>query len=194
MKTVENEKNSGKVFEGEENEVQNSDYEYYDDSQLNGTLFYADVRDLLNCTGGKKDVKTDPKADEITTSTSALPATKIYTTSNKPTTTTKPVPISTVGYKPSKVTNQGLLDLAVIETTTAKVTEKVITTTRLVTISPKPDEVFEHMASDEAKPDRIKAHRSIQDEVKPNELKGHGHRDACATTVLLLLFCVRLGL
>ncbi|KAJ0175989.1 hypothetical protein K1T71_008163 [Dendrolimus kikuchii] len=192
MKTVDTEKNSGKVFDGEENEVQNSDYEYYDESQLNGTLFYADVRELLNCTGDKKHVQTDTKADEIKTSTTTSEVNKITTTTVS-TTGAKPVSISTTEYRPSKITNQGLLDLSVIDTTTAKVTEKVVTTTKLVTVSAKPDDAFDHMASDEAKPDKIKAHRSIQDEVKPNELKGSGHRNACATAVMLLLLCVRLG-
>lgn len=125
------------------------DYEYYDDTQLNGTLFYVDIRDLLNCT------------DNSTAHT---------------TTTVKPV-------VEEESRDQGM-DIAIdseMKTNEIIQSEKnkrgndevsrqdSFTTTRLVTVSAKPEDskIYDNMASDEAKPEKgLKAHRSIQDEPK----------------------------
>lgn len=152
-KASEYEKVNQQMFEDEDPQYQGNDYEYYDDTQLNGKLFYLDVRHLLKC---KKDLK-------LAGTGTALP-TKVPTS---PTTTT----IKTI-------TNLSLFD-----TTTHSnnfKTDKTkrgfrneirdVTTTRLATVSAKPADakIYENMASDEAKPEnKMKTHRSIQNENKP---------------------------
>lgn len=158
-KTTETADKSPQALEQDDPQVQ--DYEYYDETQLNGKLFYLDVRDLLNCDNNTKintDVNTSPALQ-----------TKEDTS-----------PTSTTTYK---VTNQGLLDLSLIDTTTTTVdttaigmkaatnkreknVDKDFTTTRLATVSAKPVEskIYEDMASDEGRPDKIKANRSVQEE------------------------------
>ncbi|GBP59287.1 Connectin [Eumeta japonica] len=66
-KLQETDKGSGAALEegpvaksGDENE-----YEYYDETQLDGKLFYTDVRDLLNCTR-RPQMTTTPPIDVVT--------------------------------------------------------------------------------------------------------------------------------
>lgn len=168
------------MFEDEESQVQNTDYEYYDESQLNGKLFYIDVRDLANCTNASRHVKKNEETKPIAveTTTKAI---------SSPVTTPKPTPPSKVeSILRSKLNKQTL-----VETTpkTNKVEGKTIddetknkesfTTVRLATVSAKPLEhnIYDQNMADEARPDKIKAHRSIQDDVKNTPQLNYN--DAC---------------
>lgn len=166
------------VLEEEESQVQ--DYEYYDDTQLNGKLFYLDIRDLLHCDNNTKKTNVDTK---LQTKEATSPST--FKTSTQ------------------KVTNHGLLDLSLVNSTTTAIEmkaatnkweknddEKEFTTTRLATVSAKPEDskIYEDMASDEGRPDKIKADRNFQENPKTNNAnKSFG----CLTLlVLMILFRV----
>ncbi|XP_047997575.1 connectin-like [Leguminivora glycinivorella] len=136
------------AFEEEPN--QNGDYEYYDDTQLNGKLFYIDLRILMNCTN---DTAMQPM----------IKPTKDSSQENKRIGTESKV---------NTIFNNELLDSparkdTVIESRNkiAKPTEvsvnKPYTTSRLATVSAKPiaekkayDE--REMPADEAKPDALR--------------------------------------
>ncbi|XP_013184568.1 connectin [Amyelois transitella] len=191
----------------QEEEPQNqSDYEYYDESQLNGTLFYTDVRFLLNCSGDFRRPIPNSIANENV-------VTKAY---SSPLITT-PLPVTNApGPKPhkSQVTNHGLLDLAQLETVTTetpktvtdskrelnKVTERNVkkmspTTSRLATVSAKPiDKSYDvrDMASDEAKPEKLNARRSYQEELKPEEKSNNSQRNVGCVTLTSIIIMLSL--
>lgn len=214
------EKTSGHVFEDEEL-PENSAYEYYDETELNGTLFYFDMRHLLNCSGEE----TPPPIDVTT------PMVKLTKG------TTSPVILVPTTPKPdqernTKIGDRGLLDLSAAESTTpespvtlgrkslenvghneivqdgpifakeARIKEKkdnTYTTSRLATVSAKPidhKDFDDHdMASDEAKPDRIKAHRSVQDEETPKYKVNNANRNlTCVPILVLMILCFRVFL
>ncbi|XP_047534161.1 connectin-like [Vanessa atalanta] len=180
MKTIEAEKNAQDQEDVEG--VAGADYEYYDETQLNGNLFYTDLRFLLNCTDkvdNAPNVTPNIATKPINSSTESI---KVKET----TVATKIVTLVTT-HKPIKETQlvnritptQGILDLSMESSTTeaASVNENKeenkekkpnpYTTSRLATVSANPIEKKGYddreMASDEAVPDKIKAHRSIQE-------------------------------
>lgn len=191
MKTEEAEKNTGQVFEDEEPQAQNTDYEYYDVSQLNGKLFYVDMRYLLNCT---KPVETwtVPTVQTIPTvpapqvnneiNTESIPKTaKDTPTTVNPAATEQPNRPPTE-LKLNKVTNYGVLNLSEEEPTTKTVETKLnkddptfrnairfdqranqFTTSRLATVSAKP--LGDKKTYDERE--------MAADEAKPDQYKPH---------------------
>lgn len=208
-------KNDAPGPEEEEPQAQNVEYEYYDDSQLNGTLFYTDIRFLLNCTNNDvPNIQTPGSNLKPIESTTARFTTKptISTSSYKPdltttsstTTSTTTVAPTTTSTHSTKVINQGLLDLSSEERTTeipkmitdsvrkVEVTsEKKIspTTNRLASVSAKPiDKGYDDhdMASDEAKPDKLKSDRSYQEEINHTEGKiNSSHRNFGRVSMLI---------
>lgn len=208
-KSEETDTNAGQVFD-DESAPQNTEYEYYDETQLDGRLFYIDIRYLLNCSN---PVHRTPRIKPTVSTTTTKATTSEQTT--KPTSTTNYVaPMSTQPKNKSTIPNHGLLDLSVYETTpkieeTKKVEAKAdvtrgkkddfYTTSRLATVSANPIDnkhlYEEGMASDEAKPDKIKAHRSVQEEYhddnKINKYDGlHSiarQNLGCVTLILTLL-------
>lgn len=123
----EQDKANGQTFEEPIDSEKNTDYEYYDETQLNGKLFYTDLRlNLINCTGGADDF--DIPEDIVIETGTKVPRPKVVTTPMKKLTTTSPKPIqitkvmspvgnAVVGTKVSFLSH-GLLDLAQYETTT----------------------------------------------------------------------------
>lgn len=233
------EKTSGTVFEDEEPQ-DNGAYEYYDETELNGTIFYFDMRHLLNCPGDEPPVEpanfTSNKPVQNNIITTIKPSDKPLTKA-----TSSPVVIvnsstpNVLSHK-SAVDNKGTLDLSTSETTTAESTsvtaEKTyvnfvsetsahkdvsseatrtetadmskekknhsFTTSRLATVSAKPIDkkgYDDHdMASDEAKPDRYKAHRSVQEEVKTSsnlQVNNAHRRLGCVHLLISLVICFR---
>lgn len=232
------EKTSGTVFEDEEPQ-DNGAYEYYDETELNGTIFYFDMRHLLNCSGDEAPVEpanftTTNKPVQKNKTTTNKSNDKVYTkATTSPVVSFKLKTPNVTSYK-STVDNKGTLDLSTAETTTAGSTlvaekkthvdfvskttaysvsseatliestdnsmgkkDRSYTTSRLATVSAKPVDkkgYDDHdMASDEAKPDRYKAHRSIQEEVKESKLKvNNAHRNlGCVHFLIYLVICYR---
>ncbi|XP_061717745.1 connectin-like [Cydia pomonella] len=134
----------------EEESNQNSDYEYYDDTQLNGKLFYVDLRILMNCTN---DTAIQPM----------IPAKDSHENKRIPTES-----------KVNTILNNELLDSHARKETVTESRNKIVkptdvsvskpnlyTTSRLATVSAKPipekktyDE--REMAADEGKPDALR--------------------------------------
>lgn len=214
----ENDKNNAQIFEDET--AASTDYEYYDDTQLNGKLFYTDIRFILNCTNTFKDKKfsIDKTVAEVTTAKVAT--TKMSTMMSSSTTvivsTQKPTTVKFVMKPEGKITNHGLLDLSVYETTTntyedqakkeTNVQENEIesgkkhlyTTTRLATVSAKPIEEKMYQdgtASDEVETNKIKAHRSIQEEVTDTpkvKLNNSANKPMGCVIIVTMILCSRL--
>ncbi|XP_045499669.1 connectin-like [Colias croceus] len=192
-KTVEAEKNAQDVEDGD---VQGNDYEYYDDTQLNGKLFYIDMRFLLNCSANydnllKSDVdNTKPKAKLDATSTKTI-------TTNKPISTAVTPIIDRVTKNPlhNTITTKLPHVYENIEKTNDK-KQNSYTTSRLSTVSAKPmnNGFFDDhdMASDEGKPDKIKAHRSIQDKIEDKPNSNSGNINLGCVSVLLVIVSFRL--
>ncbi|KAI5631691.1 leucine rich repeat domain-containing protein [Phthorimaea operculella] len=162
------------------------EYEYYDDSQLNGKLFYIDVRDLIPCGNSKPKIGTStrdfimpaivPKDTKVTSPSTA--ASNIIT--NRPS-------VNAIPKKglPSNVPNNdqqenfGLLDLSKSET------------------SPKPEEVtsedksssvnvYDNMAADEAKPDKLKTQRSFHAELK--DMPSNSNKNVACVALISLTY------
>lgn len=236
-------KNTGQVFEDVEPQGDNTAYEYYDETDLNGTIFYFDMRYILNCSGEERLSKPDVPATSITkqfhkpasrndpinnfnAKVTSSPLNNIVSTTIKPV-VKKHIPI--------EIDNHDLLDLSLDEATEEDPNEKsrqdysntvnidkptrykpthgsnhevrndkkdtVYTTSRLATVSAKPVESKHYedqdMASDEAKPDRLKAHRSIQEEVKEssNLNINNAHKDdGCIPLLISVIFSLLLFL
>ncbi|KAJ8719764.1 hypothetical protein PYW08_011939 [Mythimna loreyi] len=199
-KTEDTEKNTAQVFvEEEESQVQINDYEYYDDTQLNGKLFYIDIRDLANCT----NTSYVP---------SRLPASINVATTTKQTTKANASPVAVT--KSTHTTDYELLrstqatPKVIVDETTKPKEDKIgvpesknketFTTVRLATVSAKPMEhnMDHDMASDEARPDKVKehSHRSIHEE--PKETPKNNHNSACSNvisvTLVSMTLCFRL--
>lgn len=164
-KRMELEKNS-QTFDGEEPSTQSQDYEYYDDAELNGKLFYTDVRDLLHCYSPSSNPVDDSldmaKKSDIATGFSPLD--------------TEGDTLNNSGYFDESIfkKNKTKKSLAAPKTISSEVANQEIkddkpntTTTRLATVSAKPiekhTEETKEMASDEAKSDNAIAHRSVQE-------------------------------
>lgn len=123
----EQDKANGQTFEEPMDAEKNTDYEYYDESQLNGKVFYTDLRlNLINCSGSADDL--DIPEDIVIETGTKVPRPKVVTKAMKKLTTTspKPIRITKVMSQPgnavvgTKVTflSHGLLDLAQYESTT----------------------------------------------------------------------------
>lgn len=193
MKTEEAEKSMGQVFEDDEPQAQNADYEYYDVSQLNGKLFYVDMRYLLNCTK-PVEMWTAPPAPYVPTVPSApsIPNVRIPQVNKEMNTETKPkktkvtpapvMSVATIKSKTNKVTNHGILNLNEEESTTATLETTInvddptfrdsarfdqrtnqFTTSRLATVSVKP--LGDKKTYDERE--------MAADEAKPDQYKSH---------------------
>lgn len=182
-------------------DLQSNDYEYYDDTQLNGKLFYFDVRDLLNCSKvpahAKPNVtvettpKTTVKIIETTKTVSSLPTTT--TTTAKP--TAKPTIKSTTHIPEQQLLQSSMKTSKDNDASTGK--SEPFTTTRLATVSDNPlnNNIYHDMASDEAKPDTIKAHRSVQDFNETEDRKGNGANiNLYSISLLTLLLCIKLNI
>lgn len=202
-KTEDNEKNTAQVFvEEEESQVQNADYEYYDETQLNGKLFYIDVRDLANCTqhrvplavnaDDKPAVETTTKAITSPVTTTKFPNTTQHVVKQStPTPTTPKIMVNqTVKAKEEKTETPN----KIIETKS----KESFTTVRLATVSAKPIEHnYDHdMASDEARPEKINqhSHRSVNEESKATPTMNHN--SACSNVISValvsMILCFRL--
>lgn len=122
----EQDKGNGQTFSETMDSEKNTDYEYYDETQLNGKLFYTDLRlNLINCSATVDDF--DIPEDIVIETGTKVPRPKVVTMPMNRLTTTSPRPIQVtkvmapVGIKVgTKVTflNHGILDLAQYETTT----------------------------------------------------------------------------
>lgn len=210
IKATETEKTQGQDADYVEANAAGGDYEYYDETQLNGQLFYTDLRPLLNCDGNSNNMPmtTTATLTSLTPSTRELAEIMKITTTKANPSTKKPMEL-TAGSD-VKVTNKGLLDLSVESSTNGldnserdnEVVEykdrkpNLYTTTRLATVSAKPleNKVYydQHMASDEAQPEKIKAQRSI-DDIKDS--KDHPNSNADRNVISLVfittLLCIR---
>lgn len=203
--TEEIEKNTAQIFVEEESQVSNNDYEYYDDSQLNGKLFYIDIRDLANCTNTSRIPNRVPIPINIANKAAVETTTKLTTKAF-----TSPVPITksthTTEYEMLRST-QATPRVIVDETTKPKEetsgkpkqgtetkNKETFTTVRLATVSAKPIEHnFDHdMASDEARPDKVKehSHRSIHEETKATPQINHN--SACSNVISVSLVSMTL--
>ncbi|KAL4715797.1 hypothetical protein ACJJTC_006376 [Scirpophaga incertulas] len=60
-------KNTGQIFEDIPPQVENAAYEYYDETELNGTLFYFDMRSILNCSGDENINIPERPANTVST-------------------------------------------------------------------------------------------------------------------------------
>ncbi|KPJ17245.1 Connectin [Papilio machaon] len=166
-KRVELEKNS-QTFDGEEPSTQSQDYEYYDDAELNGKLFYTDVRDLLHCNSPTGKPLAD-SLDVVKKTNTAAGISPLDPEAND-------AP-NNPGYFDESIfkKNKTKKSLAAPKTDNSEVANQEIkddkpnisTTTRLATVSAKPmekrTEETKDMASDEAKSDNAIAHRSVQE-------------------------------
>ncbi|XP_059062888.1 connectin-like [Achroia grisella] len=217
-KDVDKEKKE-EVLDVVEEPTANAEYEYYDDSQLNGTLFYIDIRYLLNCTGPDYSAMESENNQVIANKNINIKAisnpvfTTIIETTAKPTTSTE--------FQGTKL-DLGLLDVSIIESTTKNVAtvayndnnknvqlsndiiitngedekKQSPTTSRLATVSAKPTEktVFDDrdMASDEAKPDKLKAHRNYQEDLDQAKINNAQRNTGCVLWLLSLIFSFNL--
>ncbi|OWR42281.1 reticulon/nogo receptor [Danaus plexippus plexippus] len=174
--------------EDQDNTAPSDDYEYYDESQLNGKLFYTDVRFLLNC--------SDENAKNIVTS--SPPSTLVKQTKD-----TKELKASTAIPETTTTKNRYFDMGRDSEIKDPKEKQSSYTTSRLATVSAKPVEKNDNidikqdtskngnkyddreMASDEAKPDKIKAH-SFRD-IKDHDYNG-AIKTAASAYALLAIF------
>ncbi|CAH0400183.1 unnamed protein product [Chilo suppressalis] len=199
-KAQESVKNSGQVFEDVEPQGESAAYEYYDDTELNGTLFYFDMRFILNCSG---EEKTTPSVTEISLAPTTLPAhvatikdlnIKISTspTSGVISTTIKPI---TMKHILNEIDNKGTLDLSKAATATghSKISGKfkhddnnnkihsdnkelLLQDGKYDNKSDKKDTVYTttRLATVSAKPIENKQYENMaSDEAKPDRLKSH---------------------
>ncbi|XP_050344116.1 connectin-like [Nymphalis io] len=202
VKTIEAEKNAQDQEDADI--AAGADYEYYDETQLNGNLFYTDLRFILNCTEKFDDApNVQPNI-----------ATKAMNSSNNikdkvSAITTKTVTLATT-HKPIKETqgttaSHGVLDLSIESATTEAVKARndenkeenkekkpnPYTTSRLATVSANPidKKVFDdrEMASDEAVPDKIKAHRSIQEMKDVRDYSASANKNVVSVLVLIIM-------
>ncbi|XP_063385017.1 connectin-like [Cydia fagiglandana] len=161
----------------EEEPNQNADYEYYDDTQLNGKLFYIDLRILMNCTN-------DSAIQPMLSAKDASHENKRISTESKV----------------NKILNNELLDSNAKKETVTESKNKIVkpavsdtkpnpyTTSRLATVSAKPEKkAYDEMAADEAKPDAL---RDQSDEHMPGNAQQNLACVAFTVTVLVsrLLF------
>lgn len=208
IKATETEKPQGQHADYVEANAAGGDYEYYDETQLNGQLFYTDLRPLLNCDGNANKMPITTTA----TLTSLMPSPrelaeimKITTTKANPS-TKKPMELAGADVK---VTNKGVLDLSLETTTRLDTSERdnevveykdkkpnLYTTTRLATVSAKPleNKVYydQHMASDEAQPEKMKAQRSVEDVKDPRDHpNSNADRNVISIVFVTTLLCIR---
>ncbi|XP_063624970.1 connectin-like [Cydia splendana] len=155
----------------EEEPNQNADYEYYDDTQLNGKLFYIDLRILMNCTNDTAIQPMLPAKDASHENKRIAPESKV-----------------------NKILNNELLDSNAKKETATESRNKIVkptvsvskpnlyTTSRLATVSAKPEKkAYDEMAADEAKPDAL---RDQSDEHMPGTAQ---QNLACATFTITVL-------
>ncbi|XP_045452149.1 connectin-like [Melitaea cinxia] len=194
IKTVESDKNAQDAEEADG--VQSgADYEYYDDTQLNGKLFYTDLRLLLNCTKHKAD-KLTPNIPSTAIISPKTTTTVVETTKQ---TTHKPIEDTQVTYKHSRDIQD--MSVSTTEVTKASTHENVdnkpnpYTTSRLATVSANPintKKFDDHeMASDEAVPDKIKAHRSVQEMKDIRDYPSNAANKNIVSFLLLTILCIR---
>ncbi|XP_022826930.1 connectin-like [Spodoptera litura] len=207
-KTEELEKNTGQVLaEEEESQVQNTDYEYYDETQLNGKLFYIDVRDLANCTNtsrrvlnaavaGKKPATTSEADAKLSTKAKASPVTTPMSTTEYEMSSSVTTPEDTEDVVETKKSKEdGILKPNKENETKNK---ESFTTVRLVTVSAKPlEHNYDHdMASDEARPEKVKEHtrKSIQDDIQSSPKRADSSASSNVNSVALvtMILCFRL--
>lgn len=179
-------KNS-QVFEDEDTDVRNTEYEYYDEAQLNGKLFYIDVRDLANCTN-QSHTHTKDKIP-ITTAKDTTPNQEISPT-------TSAVPPRIMKSTTAQTIQTASLNKA--DERTQK-TEKndVITTSPLAEVSADPSDQKDNlyvldMASDEGRPEKSVAHRSVQDRDIPDYTESNAHVHLSCYFTIIVTFCFRL--
>lgn len=179
---------------------QDSEYDYYDESQLNGKLFYVDIRHLLNCTTGNDNNRASIKINQI--SKEAVTR-RIEQTPKEAKHTVAPK------YKSENITNRGVLDLS-FEDATVKDTEEPrdakyvqnlkeaerIPQKHTTGVAPVPPNIFKNthyedkdMASDEAASDKFLAHQRNHEYMKEEpEYKSSAIRStACILLVIPLI-------
>ncbi|VVD04927.1 unnamed protein product [Leptidea sinapis] len=196
-KTVEAEKNAPET----EDNAPSNDYEYYDDTQLNGKLFYIDMRFLLNCTANfdnllksepvtNKPIITKQKETSVTSTTKLVTITTTLTNTDK--VTKNPL---NANAEPTTKHPETLIDNNSVSNIKKS---DLYTTSKLSTVSAKPmaNNLFDDhdMASDEGKPDKIKAHRSIQDDVNEfvEERKNIGSKNIGCITMYIAALSIKL--
>lgn len=197
IKTVESDKNAQDADEADGAQT-GADYEYYDDTQLNGKLFYTDLRFLLNCTkhNAAKLTPTIPSAAITSPKTTTF---AVDTTKQTVVTTHRPIEATQVAYKMSRDIQD--MPVSTTEVTKASTHENVdnkpnpYTTSRLATVSANPinKKKFDdqEMASDEAVPDKIKAHRSVQEMKDIRDYPSNAANKNIVSFLPLTILCIR---
>lgn len=200
---AESEKNTDQAFEDDASQIQNPDIEYYEEGPLNGKFFYIDIRDLANCTNNTdylRPMENTMKNEIITSST--IPGTKAaisVQTSPKPKSTTEYIEITSKGLLVSSsllpIEPQGSTNKPNKENVTK--VKDAFTTTRLATVSAKPlnhdANLFDkEMASDEARPEGAKAHRSVQEEDTPKHNGNNAHPNMSEMVVVITMLSLSL--
>ena len=200
-KTDDTEKNAPQVFVEEESQVQNADYEYYDETQLNGKLFYIDIRDLANCTHTTHRVSAVNVDGKTAVEATTRAITTLVTTTKFPRTTEYEMLRSTQTTPKVKVDESAKSNEVKTEKP-SKMNEtknkESFTTVRLATVSAKPIEHnYDHdMASDEARPEKVNqhSHRSINEETKttPKMNLNNSASSNVNSVALSMILCFRL--
>ncbi|CAB3255924.1 unnamed protein product [Arctia plantaginis] len=202
---AESEKNTDQAFEDDASQIQNPDIEYYEEGPLNGKFFYMDIRDLANCTNNTDNLQLMAKAmkkETITSSTTSGIVTKATISSQ-----TSPKPVSTTEYieitSKDVPVSSSLYPIEAQESTNkpnkdneTKMKE-AFTTSRLATVSAKPlnhdANLFDkEMASDEARPEGAKAHRSVQEKDTPKYNANSAQPNISRMVVVIIMLTLRL--
>ncbi|XP_039757030.1 connectin-like [Pararge aegeria] len=210
MKAMETEKTPAQDADYVEANGAGGDYEYYDETQLNGQLFYTDLRLLLNCL---KNLNNKPIFTTKATLTSLKPSTKEFAeivnfSTTRASMTNIPMELS-AGTTP-KVINKGVLDLSIESSTIGMETiqrndndilmhkekkQNLYTTSRLATVSAKPLEskVYydQQMSSDEAQPEKIKAQRSVNGIENTRDYAENNARRNVGYVFMITLLCFK---
>lgn len=144
-KVEETYKTGGATFDETNGNPAAGDYEYYDESQLNGKLFFVDVRDLLNCSSMRKTassiarsgVETTPLPSPVSQHTTISVSTQSKPHKAKGAITTPYLTESTTTPRPqtTHAVSHGVLDLY-------DETEKHENTERQPTAGKTPDKYF----------------------------------------------------
>ncbi|XP_063365006.1 connectin-like [Cydia amplana] len=158
----------------EEEPNQNADYEYYDDTQLNGKLFYVDLRILMNCTN-----------DTATAIQPMIPAKDASHENKRIATESKVNTILNNEFLDSKARKGTVTESRnkIVKPTDVSVSKpNLYTTSRLATVSAKPEKkAYDEMAADEAKPD------ALRDQIAEH-MPGNAQQNvACAAFTVTLL-------
>lgn len=187
------------VFE-EDGQEPNGNFEYYDEVQLGGKLFYTDIRGIANCT--KKADDMIPVANEVATQRTTVGINRETNTKAGFTSHTTPKTTISTAIMSTKllITSTTVKPAEAIENKSAKAIDTnnkdIFTTVRLATVSAKPMKsdsnlIDQDMASDQARPE-IKAQRSTQEEQVSNYKGNNAFTNVSDMFVVVITLCFRL--